>query len=240
MQMALFVSVPAPALAAPRRRSTSTTRPPCAIVSAARLRRGPVRATAAAAPGGGGGDNAVGVETVGAGAAARIYEHVGWAAVEAMCEELVAMLAGREYDVILAVTRGGMVPATMLAQALEVRNVLTATVIFYTDEGDTFFGMAEPRFLSFPNPERLEGKRVLVVDDVWDSGRTAVAVRKRVERANAAVCDLCVLHFKENQTVFGDLRPQFFAAETDNWVVYPWERISPHHNGSGARRQHGE
>jgi uncharacterized protein len=102
-------------------------------------------------------------------------------------------------------------------------------VIFYTDEGDTFYGMAEPQFLAFPNPERLEGRRVLVVDDVWDSGRTAIAVRRRVEGAGARECDVCVLHFKEKQTLFGEVRPQFFAAETDDWIVYPWERISPSH-----------
>lgn len=144
-----------------------------------------------------------------------------------MCARLVALVGDRSYDVILAVTRGGMVPGTMMAQALEVRNVLTATVIFYSDEGDAFFGMEGPRFLAFPAPEKLEGQRVLVVDDVWDSGHTAVAVEKRVKLAGAKVCDVCVLHYKPGMTVYGDLKPEFYAAETSDWIVYPWERISP-------------
>lgn len=169
----------------------------------------------------------------GGGAPARTFKHIGWGAVEEMCSRLAAAVktaaGAARYDVLLAVTRGGMVPATILAQALEVRNVLTATVIFYTDEGDKFYGMSEPRFLAFPNPERLEGKRVLVVDDVWDSGRTAVAVRQRVVGAAADVCDVCVLHYKEKQTLYGELKPTFFAAGTDDWIVYPWERMSPNH-----------
>lgn len=158
----------------------------------------------------------------------RVYEKVDWPVVESMCGELAARLRTKRFDVVLAVTRGGMVPATLLAQALELRNVLSATVIFYTDIGDQFFGMAEPRFLSFPSADSLEGRHVLVVDDVWDSGRTAVAVRRRAERALPASVTLAVLHYKPNETVFADTKPDYYASETDNWIVYPWEGMSPH------------
>lgn len=165
----------------------------------------------------------------------RRYQYVSWEDVEGMCKVLVEKLKGRHFDLVLAVTRGGMVPATMLAQALELRNLVTATVIFYTDGGDQFFGMAEPRFLSFPSADSIAGQHVLIVDDVWDSGRTASAVRKRALVACAKSVTLTVLHYKPTQTVVKDVFPDFYAEDTENWVVYPWERISPHHAADSVR-----
>jgi uncharacterized protein len=165
---------------------------------------------------------------------AAVDEFVSWTDVEEMCARLAARLRSSNvrYDVLLAVTRGGLVPATLLAQALEMRTVLSATVMFYTDGGDQFFGMAEPSFLSFPPADALAGRTVLVVDDVWDSGRTATAVRQRVQRAAPDSVTVAVLHYKPMQSVVTSSRPDFYAQETDNWIVYPWELLSPRHSAS--------
>jgi uncharacterized protein len=162
----------------------------------------------------------------------NVDEFVSWADVEHMCSGLAERLraSDEKYDVVLAVTRGGLVPATLVAQALEMRTVLSATVIFYTDGGDQFYGMAEPRFLSFPAADALAGRSVLVVDDVWDSGRTATAVRLRVQRAEPKSVTIAVIHYKPDQTVIADSTPDFYAEDTDNWIVYPWEMLSPRHS----------
>lgn len=144
-----------------------------------------------------------------------------------MCLELSAAAAADRFDVVLAITRGGLIPATLLCEALELRNILSATVMFYTDTGDQFFGMTEPRFLSFPSADALEGRRVLVVDDVWDSGRTAHAVKDRVMRAKAALVKVATLHYKPTMNLLEDSTPDFYCNTTENWVVYPWERASP-------------
>lgn len=144
-----------------------------------------------------------------------------------MCAEIATRAIDDRFDVVLGVTRGGMVPATLICEALRLRNMLSATVIFYTDAGDQFYGMTEPRFLSFPSAGALEGRRVLVVDDVWDSGRTATAVKRRVERAEPELVKVAVLHFKPSMNLFRGLEPDFYCAVTENWVVYPWEKASP-------------
>lgn len=158
---------------------------------------------------------------------AHRYEGVSWSQVEIMCKRLAEAAKTERYDVVLAVTRGGLVPATLLCEAFQLRTVLTATVIFYTDTGEQFFGMTEPRFLSFPSSDALEGRKVLIVDDVWDSGRTANAVKIRVERANPKLVKIAVLHFKRDMNEFPGEEPDFYAATTSNWIVYPWERASP-------------
>ncbi|KAA8498126.1 Xanthine phosphoribosyltransferase [Porphyridium purpureum] len=157
-------------------------------------------------------------------------ELCSWKQVEEMVLDLAEQIkaAGPEgrFDAIMGITRGGMVPAVLLAQVFENRNIMTATVLFYTDDGAKFYGMTEPRFLYFPENNLVDDLRVLIIDDVWDSGRTSRAVRDRVIRAGGTPI-VCTLHFKPTKNAAPDERPDFYASITDNWVVYPWERLSP-------------
>jgi hypothetical protein len=82
--------------------------------------------------------------------------------------------------------------------------------------------MAWPNFLQFPDSSLLQGRRVLVVDDVWGSGRTMTAVRNRIQ-GGAGLPTTCVLHFNPYRSLFGNLRPDHFAVSTDAYIVYPWE-----------------
>jgi hypoxanthine phosphoribosyltransferase len=68
----------------------------------------------------------------------------------------------------------------------------------------------------------VAGRRILVVDDVWDTGTTVVAVRDRLRRAGARA-DVAVLHYKPARSRFPEDGPDFYADATDAWVVYPWE-----------------
>jgi hypoxanthine phosphoribosyltransferase len=82
--------------------------------------------------------------------------------------------------------------------------------------------MAWPTFLQFPDPALLAGRRALVVDDVWGSGRTSTAVRGRVEKSGATPYT-CVLHFNPYRSLFNKAQPDFYGEVTDAYVVYPWE-----------------
>jgi len=104
---------------------------------------------------------------------------------------------------------------------------MAASMLFYQDDGDRFFGVTEPRFLSFPEDDLVTGMTVLIVDDVWDTGLTARAVRARVERAGG-IPTVCTLHYKPGESG----QPEFFAQTTDKWIVYPWELLSPALSGA--------
>ena len=84
---------------------------------------------------------------------------------------------GSDYDLVLAITRGGLVPAGILAYRLDLREILVAGVEFYTTGGLTHDA---PIFGHFPDAELLRGRRVLVVDEVWETGETMAAVFDRV------------------------------------------------------------
>jgi len=89
----------------------------------------------------------------------------------------------------------------------------------YTGVGQT---LDEPVFLQFPSDALLVGKRILVVDDVWDSGKTAIAVRDRIRKAGGEA-DVAVIHFKPARNKFPGQKPDYYVMETDDWIVYPWD-----------------
>jgi uncharacterized protein len=144
---------------------------------------------------------------------------VTWEDLEQLVARLADILAGEaKPDVVLAISRGGLVPAGMLGYRLGWRDMLLAAVVVYDDE-QGFRGHAE--FLQFPADEHLRGRRVLIVDEVWDSGTTIAAVSERV-RAAGGTPITAVLHYKPGRSRV-DLVPDHYVVETDAWVVYPFK-----------------
>lgn len=150
------------------------------------------------------------------------HEILTWHDIDKLVDHLIPQFE-YEFDGMLIITRGGIIPGGLLAEALGVTNVLTAAVDFPSDmDRDASKLYAWPEFNQFPNDELLEARRILIVDDVWGSGRTITAVRNRVGSAGGAPFT-CVLHFNPNRNLFGTARPDYFAAVTDAYIVYPWE-----------------
>ncbi len=144
--------------------------------------------------------------------------HLTWTQIEDLSIKLADRLPNT-YDVMLVITRGGMVPACIVSERLNLRNILVAAVMFYTGQERT---LDKPIFLQFPADPLLAGKRVLIVDDVWDSGRTITAVKERVLDARG-LPETAVLHYKPRKNKFPTDRPDYSVDETDAWIVYPWD-----------------
>jgi hypoxanthine phosphoribosyltransferase len=136
---------------------------------------------------------------------------------------LVVDLAERlrdRHDLMLVITRGGLIPGGILAYLAGYKNIVVAAVEFYDDDGHRG---AEPAFHQFPSAELLHGRTVLIVDEVWDSGRTIEAVTRRVREAGG-IPTTAVLHYKPGRSEV-DARPDHHVVETDDWVVYPWTKV---------------
>lgn len=149
------------------------------------------------------------------------HQILSWEDVDKLVDTIVPQLrVAGSFDAIVLITRGGIIPGGLLAEALDVRHILTAAVDFPATELAGL--MAWPTFLQFPDPALLAGRRALVVDDVWGSGRTSTAVRGRVEKSGATPYT-CVLHFNPYRSLFNKAQPDFYGEVTDAYVVYPWE-----------------
>jgi uncharacterized protein len=149
-------------------------------------------------------------------------EALTWNDVDQLIEHLLPQFEG-DFDTMVIITRGGIIPGGMLAEATGIPIILTAAVDFPAAVERQRTGLfAWPRFIQFPNDDVLRGKRCLVVDDVWGSGRTITAVKNRIAAAGGTPFT-CVLHFNPYRTLFGQVRPDYYAAITDAYIVYPWE-----------------
>lgn len=142
---------------------------------------------------------------------------VTWPDLERLVRELAKQVGG-EHDVLLAITRGGLVPAGMLAYLLGHRDILVAAVAFYDDAGQPG---DQPAFFQFPADPLLRGKRVLIVDEVWDTGTTIEAVVERVRLAGGSPTT-AVLHYKPGRSKVRSV-PDHHVVSTDAWVVYPFK-----------------
>ncbi len=152
-------------------------------------------------------------------------EVLTWSDVDRLIDYLTPQIHGR-FDSMVIITRGGIVPGGMLAEALNITYILTASVRFPSD----FPGMpvrpqdryAIPEFIQFPEAELLVGRRILVVDDVWTRGRNIVTVAGRIDAAGGQP-ETCVLHYKPTMSLYPGMTPRYYAAVSDRYIIYPWE-----------------
>ena len=145
------------------------------------------------------------------------YELFGTAA-----RELAQTIAddGFRPDAIVAIARGGLTLAGALGYALNVKMLGSLNVEFYTGVEER---LDEPIVLP-PTLDRasLEGKRVLLVDDVSDSGRTLALVLRLLQAGGGEVRTVCL--YSKPGTV---QPPDYVWRTTDRWIMFPWSAEGP-------------
>jgi hypoxanthine phosphoribosyltransferase len=122
-------------------------------------------------------------------------------------------------DVIVAVARGGLIPAMMLAKNLGGVEVLSTQVTHWNKTGEKNREGAELD-QGLPADLSLSGKKVLVVDDITDTGDSLVLAVKEVRKhAPADVRTATLIH--KQQSAF---TPDYFGKKTEawKWIVLPW------------------
>lgn len=149
-------------------------------------------------------------------------EVLTWRDVDRLIDELMPQF-NREFTAMVMITRGGIIPGGMLAEAMDITHLLTAAVDFPAQsEQEQNKLMVWPDFIQFPDDDLLRGRPTLIVDDVWGSGRTITAVKNRVSSAGGFP-ETCVFHFNPHRNLFGKARPDYYAAITDAYIIFPWE-----------------
>ena len=121
---------------------------------------------------------------------AQVKERMSWDSYEKAVGELVKKIqnSGKKYDVIYGIPRGGLVLAVTLSHRLNVPITLELN-------------------------EEHEDAKVLIVDDVVDTGRTAIEM-------NAKRFDTATLYYKP----WRSYNPTYSVIETSHWIIFPWEK----------------
>jgi hypoxanthine phosphoribosyltransferase len=155
--------------------------------------------------------------TTGADTEVMRWEEVGVAA-RALAEAVHA--DGYRPDIILAVARGGLIPAAALGYALGVKNTYTMNVEFYTDVDER---LEMPMVLP-PVPEFVDVGHadLLIVDDVADTGLTLEVVQAFCA-GKVATVRTAVLYEKPRSVV----RCDYVWRRTDRWITFPWSAEPP-------------
>jgi hypothetical protein len=132
-----------------------------------------------------------------------------------------AVLAdGYRPDMVLAIARGGLLVAGALAYALDVKNTFTMNVEFYTGVDER---LEMPMILPpVPDLVDLEEARVLIADDVADTGRTLLLV-KDFCAGKVGEVRCAVLYEKPHSEVAAE----YVWRRTDRWIDFPWSAQGP-------------
>src|SRR6266849_6799526 len=147
------------------------------------------------------------------------FEAPSWDEIYSMMMRLARRVRESRFEpeVIVGVSRGGWPPARIMSDLLENQNLANMKVVFYRDIGLR----NETPVITQPVTSRIKGKRVLVVDDVSDTGHSLKLVHAHLRKKGASKVKVCTLYLKPGSVFI----PDFYARETKKWIIFPWERL---------------
>jgi len=139
--------------------------------------------------------------------------HIGWDSFAADTRKLAAGLPWNAWGAIVCITRGGLIPAGIIAHERSVRLIDTLCVATYKDRKQ-----GEPLILKAPNDYAVRlGSNLLVIDDLVDSGATVKRVKAILPQAYYAA----VYAKPRGQP---DLNMWARPMLQNEWLVFPWEK----------------
>jgi hypoxanthine phosphoribosyltransferase len=126
--------------------------------------------------------------------------------------------SGFQPDLVVAVARGGFVPARLLCDFLGVMEMTSLQVRHYAAAAQQ-----EQARIRFPVGGEVAGRRVLLVDDVNDTGDTLVIARNHLIKQDVSELRVAVLHEKRGSRCNADFvgSPQ----QAWRWIIYPWALV---------------
>jgi hypoxanthine phosphoribosyltransferase len=147
------------------------------------------------------------------------YIAPSWDRIYDMLIELAKRVrqSGFEPDLIVGVCRGGWTPARVMSDLLENVNTASIRIEFYLAPGVTARKPVISQAIMVP----VKGVKVLVVDDVADTGESLKVAVDHLDVCGAKAVKTATIYYKP-QSIF---KPDFFIVQTEQWVVFPWERF---------------
>ena len=123
-----------------------------------------------------------------------------------------------EFDVIVGISRGGLIPAVRISHIFDNKRLLLMEAKYYKDIG---VRDDKPKISLAFKKEDVTGKKVLLVDDVADTGGTLAAVKEHIESLSPKELKVAVVASKPISIV----KPDYTVFNTDKWIIFPWEKM---------------
>ncbi|RLF19779.1 MAG: phosphoribosyltransferase [Thermoprotei archaeon] len=148
---------------------------------------------------------------------------VKWEEVINWCRELALKIikSGWMPDIIVAIARGGYVPARLLCDFLYLNDLVSIQVSHWGKAAE-ITGEATVRH---PLNEDFTGKKVLIVDDIADTGDSIILAKKYIEKhCNPAEVKVATMQWISKVC---KIKPDYYVDEVKEWIwyQYPWTRL---------------
>jgi len=148
-------------------------------------------------------------------------ELIGWEGFYQLARKLTRRIRATGFlpELIVAIGRGGLVPARVLADQLDLFDLATLKIEHYHAMHKQPYARVR-----YPLTAQVEGRRILLVDDVSDTGDSLqLATEHLLARGRPAQLRSAVLHHKR----VSSFEPDYFAEEVIDWrwIIYPWAVI---------------
>ncbi|MEJ2281785.1 MAG: phosphoribosyltransferase [Candidatus Bathyarchaeota archaeon] len=120
-----------------------------------------------------------------------------------------------EPDLIVGISRGGLIPARILSDLLQNPKLASITTEFY-------FGIGKPTSKPVITQQisiSIKNKKILVVDDVADSGKSLTLINHHLKEKGAKEIKFVTIYLKFQSSFI----PDYYKLKTNDWIVFPWE-----------------
>ncbi len=143
------------------------------------------------------------------------YLPIDWKIYHSLAQNLAtAILAKNEHpDEIVAISRGGLTLGHLLTDLLRIP-ISTISIQSYTD----IQASGEVK-IALPLQKSIEGKHVLLADDVSDSGKTLIRAIDHLKESYPKKITTVTMFYKPH-SIF---KPDYFAKKTSRWILFPYE-----------------
>jgi hypoxanthine phosphoribosyltransferase len=143
---------------------------------------------------------------------------LSWEQVAELSQKLARTVeqSGFKPDYLIGVTVGGLIPLGLLAEELDIRNIVTISANSYDKREQK-----EITVTYLPDID-LAGKKLLLIDEVSETGKTLQHLTSLLkEKYGPGELRTAVLVLNKKESLF---RPDYFSRETEEWLVFPWEK----------------
>ncbi len=118
-------------------------------------------------------------------------------------------------DLIIPIARGGLIPGRIHSDLLQTSNIAVIQIEFYIEIAKT---LQEPS-LKQPLAVSVQNRKILLVDDIADTGKTLQLAKKYLSNQGAGEVVTATLYTKPQSIT----TPDFYEKQTNRWIVFPWD-----------------
>jgi len=137
-----------------------------------------------------------------------------WPQLVKDCLIISKELSAQNFDCLVAISRGGLIPATILSYLLDIKKIYVIGYNYYLKPGVR----GKLKRISLPG-KNIKNHHVLLVDEKADTGNTLLAATQFLKKGKNKVTSI-TLHWEPKSKI----KPNYFAHRVKNiWIVYPWD-----------------